>query len=257
MKIKMITTLLLTAMFSFIFAGLIDITSASAATGNEVKLLHAQYKSGALKGSVNIENIAYDKQVNVVWRITGRTDGWISTPATYAAPKEGNFEAWEFVAGPYSHYSIKVAQSAAVYGVEFFLEYFVNGKRYVDDNNGVNYQIGGYSLPEAILNEPAVKMSEVAFGTNNNFTGNVYLKNLTPNKEVKIVYSTDNWATVQVAWAHYAYSLDRTNNYLERWDFDAPVASDVKRVEIAVMYIANGTQYWDTNYHNRNYIIQR
>lgn len=248
--------LMLTAMCSLLFTGFGSIDTASAAIGSEVQLLHGQYEAGLFKGSIEVDNIAESKQVNVVWRIFGRTDGWKTTQATFAAPTDGNFEAWEFSTDILSHYSPKVATSASVYGLEFYLEYYANNTRYIDDNGGNYYRIGGYDQPEAILKKPVVKLGNVAFGSSNDFKGHIYLKNIATNKEVKIVYSTDNWATVQQAWAYKAYTLDHTNNTMERWEYDVPVAADVNRIEIAVLYVGDGTQYWDTHY-NRNYIIQR
>lgn len=254
---KMMKSLLLAAVFSLIVTAFGSIGTVSAATGNEVKLLHGQYSLGFFKGSIEVENIAPSKQVNVVWKIYGRTDGWLSTPATYAAPTEGNLEAWEFSAYILTYYHPSIATSAAVYGLEFYLEYYVNGTRYVDNNGGSNYRVGGYDQSEAILKKPVVKVGNVAFGTNSDFKGHIYLKNFPVNKEVKIVYSTDNWATVQQAWASKAYTLNNSNGALDRWEFDVPVAAEVKRIEIAVLYVGDGTQYWDTNYNNRNYILQR
>lgn len=247
---KKITSLLLCAIFTLVFAGFIHIGSASAATGNEVKLLQSIYQDGgsggssSLRGSIEVENIASHKQVNVVWRTSEQ--GWTTTPAIYAAPTEGNYEAWEF--------SFSYGFRRGPLTIEYYIEYIVDGNRYIDNNNGANYW-GDYYM-KAILNKPAVKMNCIGFidPRENKISGSIFLKNISDHKDVKVVYTTDSWATVKTASAYYGQALP---NGIELWRFETLVSADVNKIEAAVMYTVDGATYWDTNINNRNYIFQR
>jgi hypothetical protein len=186
-----------------------------------------------------------------VYRTIGWNSTWSTFPATYAAPTDGNFEAWEWKISLSPYVTRNISQ------IEFYVEYIVNGTRYVDDNNASYYHVGGGPYaPQALLNKPAVKLGVLNFSYDN-LVGHVYLKNLAYHKDVKLVYTTDSWASVKTAPLNYSSTLDHTNGYLEIWDFKVPVSTDVKKVEAAVMYTVDGVTYWDTNYNNRNYIIQR
>ncbi|MNP59986.1 putative phosphatase regulatory subunit [compost metagenome] len=77
------------------------------------------------------------------------------------------------------------------------------------------------------------------------FSGAVYVKNIDPTKTVKIVYTTDNWATVHEGYATY---VNRSNNFntVELWTytFNVPGATEVK---YAISYTTAGSTYWDNN----------
>ncbi|EFM12301.1 putative phosphatase regulatory subunit [Paenibacillus curdlanolyticus YK9] len=89
-------------------------------------------------------------------------------------------------------------------------------------------------------------------GTPNNLSrlsGSVDVTNLSPTKQVKVVYTTGNgiW---QEQSASYTATLASGH---EAWDFniDAPLATTF---EFAIKYVVNGQTYWDNN-NGSNYKV--
>ncbi|MDQ3235516.1 MAG: hypothetical protein M3Q07_27210, partial [Pseudobdellovibrionaceae bacterium] len=95
-------------MFCLVSSGFIDGSQALAA--DEVRLAWAQsiqcppvsgcYRREGLSGVVEVENIAFRKVVEVVYK-SPWSPTWQTVPATYLAPARDGFEAWTFaVTGP-------------------------------------------------------------------------------------------------------------------------------------------------------------
>ncbi len=78
----------------------------------------------------------------------------------------------------------------------------------------------------------------------------IRVQNLTYAKVVGIVFTTDNWATVQTAYGTYSLTMA---SGLEMWQVEATVGSATE-VEFAIFYRAAGNEYWDNNF-GRNYRV--
>src|SRR5712692_8724197 len=169
--------------------------------------------SFSFEGSFNIivQNLAYQKQVSI-WAQVGA--GWTDISASYVQSLPENRELWK-------------APASNSEG-EFVAKYTVNGTTYWDNNGGMNYKFPQAFDEFAVL---AGNHYKVVLGTANlagaalNVTLGV--QNLAFNKVVGIVFTTDNWATVQTAYGHYSSTM---KSGLEVWHVTAPVglATEVK-----------------------------
>lgn len=190
------------------------------------------------EGSIEVKNLGYEKQVAIVYQIN--SGAWREAPAGYGGPLANGYERWPF----------KV--QSVTYGVtiRFAVRYRVAGQEFWDNNGGADYFIGG-SSPGFLLGHAAVKLDRASSSSSSagvSLSGWVVVKNLAYAKEVKIVYSLDEWATVQEAFASYNSALAFSGGTSERWDFSlqAPPPG-TQRIHFAIAYTVNGVTYWDNN----------
>ncbi|MOA00074.1 putative phosphatase regulatory subunit [compost metagenome] len=129
----------------------------------------------------------------------------------------------------------------------------VNGNTYWDNNGGSNYynERSNNSLSSIILGKANVLRAYDDL-LNDTFSGGVYVKNITPTKTVKIVYTTDNWATTNEGYATYTAMANNFNS-AEIWTFNFSVTGATE-VKYAISYSTGGSTYWDNNYGN-NYTV--
>lgn len=244
-------------LFTLIF-GLISAGSAFA-SGNEVKLLYSQvsvmYKNGyvGFNGDVEVANLGPVKNVTVHYTTDDIT--WYDTSASYVGPTDSSHEKWHF--GIFTNDSTTAghAELKNLQFIKFAIKYEVNGQTYWDNNGSANYYNevnDSYPLTSIILGTPNVLNASSSLN-NGTFSGSIYIKNLDPTKTVKIVYTTDNWATTHEGYATYNGRLNNFNS-VEGWgySFDVPNATNVK---YAISYTTGGQTYWDNNYGN-NYEVQ-
>ncbi|MNB75965.1 putative phosphatase regulatory subunit [compost metagenome] len=243
-------------MFTLIFG--VSFAGSAFASGDEVKLIDSDvsviYKPGyvGFSGNIDVANLGTVKNVTVHY--TTDNTNWYDTSASYVGPTDGTHEKWNF--------SIFTNDSTTDHSelknlsfVKFAIKYEVNNQTYWDNNGGVNYYNEVNStvpLDSVILGLPNVLNAKSTL-SNGEFSGNIYVKNLSSTKTVKVVYTTDNWATVQEGFATYNGSLNNFNS-VERWSysFNVPGAADVK---YAISYTVGGQTYWDNNY-GHNYEVQ-
>lgn len=130
-----------------------------------------------------------------------------------------------------------------------------------DDNGGSGYFLaassGGFLQRGSVHNSGFSPTYTTGPGTT--YTGTVVLRNLAYAKQVRIVYSTDGWRTVQTAdgtyagptWGYYSATPNPNRFGLEQWYFTLDLGS-ATTVEYAVSYTVAGVTYWDNNF-TRNY----
>ncbi|WP_172203406.1 carbohydrate-binding protein [Niveibacterium sp. COAC-50] len=248
-------------------AGLLIAAQAFAA--DEIKLLRSQStvssKYGISSQSIRFEailkNLAYAKQVYVHLK---RPDGsWTDVALSYQRAADAGREVW---AGSYTDPNdTNTGPSFKTFDLEFALRYVVNGTEYWDNNGGQNYKQGrdtGSMLFGTNVLARIYDLNNPAWIYGGRYYGSVTLKNLSPNKQVKVVYSTDGWQTTKTAWATFSNtfwfggysSAPNPNQYgSEEWNYELDVGTTATKVEFAVGYIVNGTTYWDNNF-GRNYL---
>lgn len=205
-----------------------------------------------LKIVINLENIAYDKEVKV--HVTDHTYGQDTVlSAIYLNSADNNREIWTV-----HDYSLPTNVE-----ISFYIEYKVNGQTFIDNNNGSNYTLdtsGQSTLNDYILNTCSIKTTEF-YGSNYskyggdqaNFIANFILKNIAYEKIVTVVYTTDNWNTVKTGQAVYKESIPGN---LEIWTFrDDFIPLEATEIEFAVEYKVNGQSYWDNNYGSNYKIV--
>lgn len=205
------------------------ITSAAslpvkAATTDNVKLCYARlmpYSHGnKICYAIKVKNLGYDKKVEVRYACSGSVYG----VAYYYKSNNDGTETWIMQGNPLDKRP------------EVYIQYEVNGKTYIDNNNGNYYTFGEN---DAILNDGPVLFTS----SSNYFGANIVVKNLAYNKKVGIRYSDDNWTTYSDIPANYvATSSDNTLDY---WNVNVPGSG-----EYAVYYEVNGIKYWDNNFGN-------
>jgi hypothetical protein len=210
---------------------------------NQVELglvLSSSHPSGtgsfAYEGSfkIVIQNLAFQKQVSV-WVQVGPV--WKDILASYSHSLPENNEVW-------------IAPASNSEG-EFVAKYTVNGTTYWDNNGGMNYK-----FPQA-FDEFAVlsgKKFPVVLGNASLFSNNLHInlgiQNLDFAKVVGIVFTPDNWITVQTAFAHWDHNMP---SGLEVWTVDVPVGS-ATQIQFAAFYRVHGNEFWDNNFSS-NYKV--
>ncbi|MFP2912012.1 hypothetical protein ACLESD_44720 [Pyxidicoccus sp. 3LFB2] len=231
--------------------------TAGTARANEpnVRLAYAKLRKtcgttacNQLVGAVEVKNLAYAKQVTLVFTTDGMQ--WNETAAGYTAAAGNGYESWSFTQD--------VPTGAEV---RFALRYTTAGQTFWDNNGGNDYRVGGATAPEFLLGSQTVKLDTALLQPSRSgffVTGFVVLKNLAYAKDVATVSSTDNWATAQEYGAIYREAQPGSGGGLERWLITIPVytngSTTVPTVRFAIRYTVDGVTYWDNN-SGANYSI--
>ncbi|MCX7710479.1 MAG: CBM21 domain-containing protein [Clostridia bacterium] len=124
----------------------------------------------------------------------------------------------------------------------FFIECGVGRSLIIDNNYNNNYRLAWYS-PTKILQACAVKLDRVLRSPDKLF-GNITVKNLSYQKQIKIIYSPDHWTTQNEVEAFFKEPICAT---LENWEFSIPVAQE-HSLELSISYIENGNIHLDDNF---------
>lgn len=187
-------------------------------------------------GSFNVvvQNVAPAKQVAIRAQVGSV---WQDIPATRVQSLPGNLELWT---APASNSEGQFAAWCAV-----------NGTTYWDNNGWMNYQ-----FPKAFDDFAALAGADypVVLGSAGlaaaTLTVDVGVQDLAYDKVVGIVFTADNWATAQTAFAHYDHTM---TSGLQAWRVTAP-AGGAAEVKFAIFYRVAGNEYWDNNFW-RNYRV--
>lgn len=244
-------------LFFKVAAILLAAWSLHASAAGEVSLLKAQAtfsfnRSANYSGRFEavVANLGYQKQVAI--HIKQKDGTWTDFPLSYNRPAGAGKEVWAA-----TYYGLPTTATA----LDFAVKYQVNGKTYWDNNNNVNYHLE--SMGGTLLKDVNVYAGEDRHNFADTWVyGVVSLKNLGFAKQVKVVYSTNNWATTKTATAtfnsNFWYGLPTTNpNALgvEEWNFALDVGT-ATQVKYAISYTVNGQTYWDNNF-GANYTLNR
>lgn len=237
-------------MFNMFFVAVTVMLAQFASAANEVTVQYARLYQSDLSGScevctrftgvVEVKNIAYSKQVIVHYQ-TGFT-GWTSQAAQYIGPSRAGYEYWGFK-------SNQLGTTA-----DFAVEYKVNGQVYWDNNMNANYFIQTEE-PLIVNNNIKVLLTRDELLEIRRFPdfigvlGSIHVQNLGAQKNVKVRYTTNAWATWNEVPAQYSATA---SNGLERWGFNLELPLDATQLELVVSYTVNGQTYWDSNL-GRNY----
>ncbi len=217
-----------------------------------------------------VANIAFDKQVFVHHKMS---DGsWKDFPLTYIAQAEDYSEiwGWELNYGVGTPFASTFSQTG--FSDEFALKYIVNGQTYWDNNGGRNYNISSPYITDGFFLQDGVQIAADMFGSTFTCSGrngflriSADLRNIAYEKEVNLVYSTDDWRTVKTAPFTYAstYGYGGSNltafpgqQQFERWNVNVTLPYRDTQVKFAISYKVNGQTYWDNNY-GEDYTLTR
>ncbi|MCX7922198.1 MAG: CBM21 domain-containing protein [Clostridia bacterium] len=225
----------------FVAASGVFVKTAQAAT-KPVELYYAkspQYNpvgSFFAEGYVAIQNLGAIKKVTV--RYTYNGSDWYDVAASYFRTTSDGLESWYF----------KTPSTDGSSTCTFAIKYDVNGTTYWDNNGGNNYKLAWYA-PTFVL-QKSVVIKDRVIKNDTSFSGTIVLKNLAYNKQVKVRYTTNNWATYKDVSATFGTDL---GNGLESWNFTDVIPSG-STVKFSIYYIVNGVTYWDNNF-GANYTI--
>lgn len=235
--------------------------STLASAAGEVALIKAKSITSTYRGywhygrfEAQVANLGYNKNVTAFIK---KLDGsWVDFPMSFVRTA-GAKEIW---AADYNVYSLPETGDI----IEFAVKYQVNGLTYWDNNNWANYKLtrgGGALLGTGVNVSENFYAAEMNIGaTQTTWGSHVTVRNLAYTKDVKVIYSTDNWATTKTATATYnphfwfsSYSTIANPNAMgfEEWSFSLDIGT-ANQVEYAISYTVNGQTYWDNNF-GRNY----
>lgn len=208
-----------------------------------------------------VKNLAYAKKV---WVRHQMKDGsWKDVPASYVKAAGSGVELWTVSMGYISLY-----QPTYDYGTKFCLKYEVNGSIYWDNNGGANYDLathGGYLLGKgtAISNRWASQSQVYNQAGQVYFSGAADLKNLGYAKNVKVWYSSDNWASKKsIALSYNQYYHPSYGSPIpspnaagvEFWTWYAAIPS-TGAISYYLSYTVGGKTYYDSNF-GANYRVE-
>lgn len=205
-----------------------DITAKAAS--NPVKMYSSEItfsKYGITRYNVYIQidaNSASNKKVYV--HHSTYDQGWVDEEATFVAKTDSNTEIWK-------------ASVSGIQSENYAIKYVGDGVTYWDNNNGKDYYANdavGTAVVKAVPGNPYIDIG-------------VVVKNLAYNKEIKVRYTTDNWATYKEA--NLSYYRSSTDGSMEYWTTDID-GDDSDGFQYCISYTVNGKTYWDNNF-GQNY----
>jgi hypothetical protein len=249
-------------------------TSSKLATGEKVKLIKAKdfrtiscSKGGCQsvqwrEYTVEVANIAVNKVVAIHQQLN--TGQWEDINLNYAFTTTTGTEIWKAIAVKNGIYF--TTPTASLFGEKLAVKYLANNQTYWDNNKGNDYTIVNSNRQDnssfLYLNvdypicatAPQHNPSLVSDAALSYVSIAADVKNIAFNKEVKVVYTTNNWATTQTK--SLTFNAAENNNAtqdFERWttSFAIPKTSSVT---YALCYTINGQTYWDNNF-GKNYTI--
>ncbi len=247
--------------------------SSRLAPGQNVKLIKAKdnKKIGCSRGGcsatqsreyvVEVANLAFNKVVVVRQQLNNLQ--WEDVSLSYAFTTSTGTEIWKG-SSTKSVFTFAIP-TLSEFGDKIAVKYVVNGQTYWDNNNNQDYTILNTNRGE---NSSFLYLSNEfnIFTTTPNNTplysnfDSSYLniaadvRNLDFVKDVKVVYTTNNWATSSTA----PLSFNSIENNNATTDYELWIASLVipktNKVIYALSYKVNGQTYWDNNFGN-NYTV--
>ena len=135
--------------------------------------------------------------------------------------------------------------SITSYNMEYAIKYIADGNEYWDNNNGNNYH-------DEIIGSAPIEVQRVGHQSASNYTINVVLQNFAYEKDVKVRYTEDNWATQHDIAMHYVSTND---DGTEVWATTLNLSNTSGRIfEYCAYYYnkSNNQTYWANNF-GQNY----
>lgn len=222
-------------------AGEVRLLSASSSVSHHY---HWDYQSAVF--DIRVDDAACGGDVAV--HMTSGSGTWIDAQAVQLRSAGAGHSVYRasFGAG---------GGSGVIHDIQFAVKCGSGGQTFWDNNGGQDYFVGqdaGAFLPSGNVYARGYTASANVIG--GTAWSSVTLRNLAYSKQVKVVYTTDGWATTREAYAaynagFYAYATTPNPNAagFEEWTFGLDVGS-ASSVEYAISYTADGQTYWDNNF---------
>lgn len=203
--------------------------------------------------SVAVDNLGPTKQVFIHRQ---QKDGsWRDIPLSYSHQVGSNKEIWT---GGTSYGLGQTGNNPDAQA--FAVKYIVNGTTYWDNNNNQNYQVlaqGPLLGNGKNVVSDGVYLSNDANNTNKLANASIFVRNIGYAKQVKLVYSFNNWATSTVVNATYAgnpvtlgygsYANPNANG-IETWKANFQFPINQTNGKYYIQYTVNGQNYYDNNF---------
>lgn len=196
------------------------------------------------------------KRVGLVYRAPG-TNQLTTVTGTYYTTWNNGEEEWHIKITLPSYHNIVSFNAWYQDGA---------GHTYYDDNNGELHVTTVGSGSVAVIQMYGDSFTNVAVDrTGVHGTISARVADVDYNKQVSMVYTTDNWQTVH--WMdmgsgqnQWHWVEDYGNDY-ERWAVDVNLPGNVQQFQYAIRYrhgVVNGAyayEFWDNN-NGQNYVVQ-
>ncbi len=235
---------------------------------DNIKLFYVENIISRIEGSaqqlltffMSVENIGYDKSIDVVW--AGEDGVWHTSSASYHSMQGSDKEYWQ------AHIALSATEDYALAGnIQFGIRYRISGQEYWDNNQGQNY------VSEA---DSGIKLTQHQLVQNIRFTNQlqdqqkhipikIAVDQSFNAEKVTIHWTTDNWASTEKTpcqlqlnyWDRQFKSNARNPNQygIQLWNGEIN-PDDAFRVQYAISCERNGKTLWENNSGN-NYSFQR
>jgi Carbohydrate/starch-binding module (family 21) len=199
------------------------------------------------KANVKVANIAFQKDVALHYQ---KADGsWAERSLTF----QNNF----------GDYDLFTANFNDLVTTQFVIRYSANGRTFWDNNNSANYQIDS-GRPNVVGNNVVLNKAVARRGTEAGggfvFTtswveGEIYVNNLSFNKNVGILLTANGWKNFQDTNASFGgvISVATGLSEVEVWKFKTPelnLDESTPDFRFAVFYNKpiTGEWFWDNNF---------
>src|SRR5512143_2572659 len=207
-----------------------------------------------------VENIAFDKRVEVHW--AGEDKVWHTLPAEYHSSGGTNREVWRAQA------TFHPSDDASLPGdVEFVLRYRVRGEDYWDNNESRNYVSNADS--GVLLGQSArllnVNFNPILHDGQHYCPITVAVRHSLQPKRVSIHWTTNNWRSTQVTpcffhrmyWDKWRRSSARNPNRYDTSIWISQIKIDnAFRVQYTIGCETSSRTIWDNNF-GHNYVARR
>eukprot|EP01061_Rhynchopus_euleeides_P023008 TRINITY_DN374_c0_g1_i1.p1 TRINITY_DN374_c0_g1~~TRINITY_DN374_c0_g1_i1.p1 ORF type:complete len:264 (+),score=131.64 TRINITY_DN374_c0_g1_i1:55-846(+) len=246
------------------------LAAAAVHAADEVTLLKAESRVHGKYGftwqtvsmDLVVENLAYEKQVAVVY--VGEDGTEKEMYASYVESySNNNKELWRVS----QQWGLKTGAGAAtgtldqVLNLKFTVRYTVDEKVFKVDNDGSQFTLNARSGEMITSNVLVDSFSAPKYGNSpRSLQVGVLVKNLQYDKNIKVRYSADNWASYKEAspsfqrgkMEGYSYVEYPNSNGVEYWYAnirdDSLQTSAPTTVRFAVSYTVGGKTYWDNKF---------
>lgn len=226
---------------------------ALSSASSSVRLVYAKSEQSGCSscissfGVVEVDNVAPSKAVDVVYSLGDNV--WHTAPATYFASPTSTRDLFSF--------------SLSGANPQFAIRYRVAGTESWDNAKGPNYIVGvpsGESVtnPHSALGvgrDIAVTSArECSRGELDRLCVESLVRNLSATKSVRIVYTTDEWATTKVVDSSFVRGPAAVRqprgrgSEIEQWRASLPGMLAADTVSFAVAVEQDGKTVWDNAY---------
>ncbi len=235
---------------------------------NKIELLYVENvitrkKTGVqqtLSFFMQVENVSYDKQVDVVW--SGEDGVWQTLPASYHSRLEHDKEYWQ------ARMQFQLTAEQSLPGnIRFGLRYKAADAEYWDNNNGLNYDSQADSGIKVVCAAPVLNIvfADKLDDGQKNVPITVAVDKFNDADKVTVHWTTDNWRHTRKTPCHFKRNYwDKValSNARNPNQYGAAIwkswlrIGQAFRVQYSICIERDGQVFWDNN-HGKNYSLSR